>query len=179
MLKTINIKFAVGLSIFLSGVFVTSPSNAELSVEFSFVPAEMEAPDERAMKDHLRSAINLHCEFVAFDVSPLETIIDKIADGTLEPSETSVTVRFLDGILLKYIGASSRTDESASETGRYYWEGVASERESFATFSVQPNNRAKAYLSKEGVLFVLYPSNWSSEYFLCMRDPEFRGRSLD
>jgi len=179
VIKTIDIRSATVLLVFLIGLVVAAQSRAEISIEYSFAPAEMEAPDERAMADHLRSAINLRCEFVKFNATPLVNLIDEIAERVLKVNESSITVRFLDGFWMKYVGSASEVGQAQSRRGPHVWEGSADESDSFATFVVQSENRTKAYISKSGVMYVLYPSNWSEDYFLCMRDPDFRGQKID
>ena len=167
------------LAAILVSATVAAQSKAELSIEYSFAPAKMEKPDERAMADHLRAAINLQCEFVNFDATTLVDLIDEIEDSELKVGKTSISVRFFDGIWLNYVGVTSEVGQSQPQIGPHVWEGAADESDSFATFVVQSGTRTKAYISKSGVMYVLYPSNWSEDYFLCMRDPDFRGRKID
>ena len=171
------------LKIVLAAILVSTAAaaqnNAELSIEYSFAPAKMEKPDSRAMADHLRSAINLKCKFVRFDGTTLVDLIERIKNSDVNVGETSISVRFLDGVWLKYIGVASEIGQSQPRTGPHVWEGVADKDGSAATFVVQSGMRTKAYISNSGVMYVLYPSNWSEDYFLCMRDPDFRGRKID
>lgn len=163
----------------LVGITAAAQSKAEFSIEYSFPPAEMEEPDSRAMTDHLRSALIRQCEFVKFDASTLVDLVEEIEDSGLRVGETSISVRFFDDVWLKYVGMTSEVGQSQPREGPHVWEGAADEKDSFATFVVQSGTRTKAYISKSGVMYVLYPSDWSENYFLCMRDPEFRGRKID
>lgn len=167
------------LAAILVSTSVAVQSKAELSIEYSFSPAEMEKPDVRAMADHLRSAINLQCEFVKFDATTLVGLVEEIEDSDLSVGETSISVRFFDGVWLKYVGTTSEVGQSQSRPGPHFWEGAADENDSFATFVIRSGTSTKAYISKSGVVYVLYPSKWSEDYFLCMRDPDFRGRKID
>ena len=163
----------------LVSAIVVAQSRNEYSIEYSFAPAEMEEPDVRAMADNLRSANNLQCEFVKFDSTTLVDLVENIEDSDLSVGATSISVRFFDGVWLKYVGLSSEVGQSQSRLGPYVWEGAADLNDSFATFVVQSETRTTAYISKSGVMYRLSPSNWSEGYFLCMKDPEFRGRKID
>ncbi len=167
------------LAAILVSTTVAAQSKIELSIEYSFAKSEMEKPDVRAMADHLRSAINLQCEFVKFNATTLVDLVEEIEESDLSVIETSISVRFFDGVWLKYVGMTSEVGQSQSRFGPHVWEGAADENDSFATFVVQSGARTKAYISKSGVMYVLYPSSWSEDYFLCMRDPDFRGRKID
>jgi len=174
-----KVRLIAVLTAILVSTTAAAQSNAEFSIEYSFPAAEMEEPDSRAMTHHLRSALILQCEFVKFDASTLVDLVEEIEDSDLRVGETSISVRFFDGVWLKYVGMTSEVGQSQPRAGPHVWEGAANERESFATFVVQSGTRTKAYIRKSGVMYVLYPSDWSEDYFLCMKDPEFRGRKID
>ena len=167
------------LAAILVSTSAAAQSKTELSIEYSFAPAKMEEPDVRAMAEHVRKAINLQCEFVEFDATALVDLIEKVRDSDLSVVETSITVRFLDGSWLKYVGITSEVGQSRPRLGPYVWEGAADQDDSFATFVVQSGSHTIAYISKSGVMYKLYPSLSSEGYFICMRDPEFRGKKID
>ena len=163
----------------LVSTIVAAQSKTESSIEYSFSPVDIEEPDVRAMANHRRKSINLQCEFVEFDATALVDLVEKIEDGNLSVGETSISVRFLDGSWLKFVGLTSEVGQSQSRLGPHVWEGTAHQNDSFATFVVQSKTHTIAYISKAGVMYKLDSSFSSEGHFLCMRDPDFRGKKID
>ena len=163
----------------LVSTIVAAQGKTEPSIEYSFAPAKMEETDVREMANHIRKSINLQCEFVKFDATSLVDLVKKIEDSDLSVGETSIVVRFLDGSWMKYVGLTSEVKQSQSRLGPYVWEGAADQNDSFATFVVQSESHTIAYISKAGVMYKLDSSFSSEGHFLCMRDPDFRGKKID
>ena len=164
------------------GALTSVPCNSESSIEFPFPIAEthMDPPDERAIANHRRKSLNTRCEFVTLDGNRLLHLVRKIEANELKVAATSISVRFFDGIWLKYKGTSSEIGRAESRTGPYVWEGMATDdSESPAAFVVTSEGRAEGLFSRSGVVYALRHSKWSEVYYLCRRDPAFRARKID
>ena len=132
------------------------------------------------MANHLRSAINLKCNLVAFDSAPLVHLIREVENGQILVGDTAILMRLLDDQWLKVRGISSEIGSTSKRDGPYVWEGKTEDgSESWATFVVQSARLTTAYISMSGVVFKLDTSPWTGSYFLCQRDPEFRGKRID
>jgi hypothetical protein len=138
------------------------------SIEFSFVSAEAERPDERVLLRYRSSPIYEWCELVEFEVDELLSLVARISSGAVKVESTSVALHFPSGPSETFHGVEYQIPDTNRLKSPYTWGGkVIDAPEFFAYFVISAGNRADASFSTKYGKYKLRPSSWSDDYFLC------------
>ncbi len=157
-------------------VFVSPSVANESLLVVDFPVTEMAEADEMTMTRYRNNPVNLRCDFVNFNTDPLIALVSNLEDGEISIAQSRLLMRFPGGETYEYVGITYEGTQHHGAEGPFLWEGKQEgSGKYFASLVVYKNSGARAYISTEQGMYRLSPSSQTGNYFLCQRDPEYRG----